>query len=89
MNETQRTTFEKAPLRAPNLRLKKRRFEAGLTQRHLAALAGLNPGVVQLAEKGWTPHPGHARAILDVLEAKLDEPVRYIDLWPLPGEARR
>lgn len=77
----------KKPRRA-NLRLTKYRFQAGLSQRRLAHLAGLSPGVVQLAEKGWTPHPANARAILEVLEAHLEEPVRYVDVWTQPGQVR-
>jgi transcriptional regulator with XRE-family HTH domain len=74
--------------RPANLRLTELRFEAGLSQRGLASIAGVTPGVVQLAEKGWTPHPGHAGAILEVLERKLDRKVRYIEIWPPAGTAR-
>lgn len=74
--------------RPANLHLRRYRAEAGLSQRRLAQLAGVSPGVVQLAEKGFTPHPGNAHAILDVLEATLGEPVRYIDVWKQPGQER-
>lgn len=74
--------------RAPNLRLRDLRFEAGLSQRRLAFLAGVSPGVVQLAEKGWTPRPQNAGALLEVLERRLDRKVRYIDLWPPAEKAR-
>jgi predicted transcriptional regulator len=75
--------------RTPNFQLKALRFEAGLSQRGLAYQAGLTYGVVQLAEKGWTPHPSNAGKILEALERKLDREVRYVEVWPLPGEGRR
>jgi transcriptional regulator with XRE-family HTH domain len=77
-----------ATRRKANLQLRRYRVEAGFSQRRLAQLAGLSPGVVQLAEKGFTPYPGNAQAILDVLEAALGEPVRYIDVWRQPGQER-
>lgn len=75
-------------LRPANLRLIEMRNEAGLSQRHLAALAGVSPGVVQLAEKGWTPTPKKAGRILEVLERRLDRKIRYTEIWPRPGTAR-
>lgn len=74
--------------RAANLRLTELRNEAGLSQRHLAALAGVSPGVVQMAEKGWIPRPGNAGSILEVLERRLDRQVRYIEVWPPAEKAR-
>lgn len=72
----------------PNLQLKRCRLEAGLSQRRLALLAGVSAGVVNLAERGWTPQPENARAILDVLEAASGRPVRYVDIWRQPGQVR-
>lgn len=79
---------KKPKRRAVNLRLRQLRFEAGLSQRHLASLAGLSPAVANLAERGWTPHPGNAHALLEVLERKLDRQIAYVEVWPLPGEKR-
>lgn len=80
--------YSRGSRRATNLRLVELRHKAGLSQRHLAALAGLSPGVVQLAEKGWTPRPGNAGAILEVLERRLKETIRYTDVWPPADKAR-
>lgn len=78
----------KAGRRKPNLRVRRLRLEAGLTQRRLALLAGVSPGVVQLAEKGFTPQPRNAHSLLEVLEAGLGRPVRYTEVWPQPGQER-
>jgi transcriptional regulator with XRE-family HTH domain len=75
--------------RRPNLRLVELRHEAGLSQRRLAMLAGVSPGVVQLAEKGWTPRPQNAHRVLEVLEIRLDRKVPYVAIWPVGGPRER
>lgn len=63
--------------RAPNIRLKELRINAGLSPNDLAYRAGTTGNTIRLAEKGFTPGPRIQFAIAQVFE------VRPLDIWPM------
>ena len=69
--------------RAPNIRLKELRINAGLSPNDLAYRAGTTGNTVRLAEKGFAPGPRIQFAIAQVFD------VLPLEIWPLETQPQR
>lgn len=66
----------------PSRNLQRLRVEAGLSQRALAALAGVGATSIRHAETGSVPRPPAQRRIAAALTLALELEITATDLWP-------
>lgn len=71
------------PKQQASRQLEALRIRAGLTQRGLAAAAGLHSTTILQAERGRVPSPPTQKAIAIALSSALSDQITPLDLWPM------